>query len=193
MDTTEEKHDDGENAEEDTEEKEELRRRLEQHETRVEELRDELEEREERVEELKSRVKRVQADFKNYKQRADEKVKRAAERATESVVKDFLGVRDDLERALDAEGNVEGVRQGVEMTLGTFDEVLSKHGVERVPVEEFDPEKHQAMMRVDSEDHDEGDIVDVYEPGYEMDGSVVRPAKVTVAKAGDEDAEGDDD
>jgi len=191
LDTTEETHDDGEKDGNDAEETEGLRRRLEQQEARVEELRDELESREDRVEELESRVKRVQADFKNYKRRSDEKVERAAERATESVVEDFLGVRDDLERALDAEGSVKELREGIEMTLGTFDEVLSKHGVERVPVEEFDPEKHQAMMRVDSEDHEEGEIVDVYEPGYEIDGSVVRPAKVTVAEAGGGDEDSD--
>ncbi|MDZ7687299.1 MAG: nucleotide exchange factor GrpE [Halobacteriales archaeon] len=195
MDTTEEKGDDCEATEEkdDGKDTEDLRRRLEEREERVEELRGELEEREERIEELESRVKRVQADFKNYKKRAKEKREEVRERATEDLVERLLGVRDDFDRALEADEeddtDTEDLRGGVEMVRDKLDDVLRNEGVERVGTDEFDPEKHQAMMRVESEEHEEGDIVDVYEHGYRMAGRIVRPAKVTVAEGDGDDGE----
>lgn len=164
---------------------------LEEAREEAESLRDELKERDERIEELESRVKQVRADFENYKKRADDKRERAERRAREEIVEDFLGVRDDLERALEAGGDAEDVREGVEMTLETLDEALDKYDIERVDVDEFDPQKHEAMARVESPDHEEGEIVDVYEHGYERDGSVIREAKVTVAE-GSEGESGSD-
>jgi molecular chaperone GrpE len=202
LDKTEKTHDDGGEDEQDKRETEreeqaeetepeDLRRRLEESEDRVEELEEELAEREERVEELESRVKRVQADFNNYKKRAEKRREEVRERATEDLVERLLDVRDDFERALEAEGEQKDLREGVEMILDELEGVLRDEGVERVDTEEFDPERHQAMMRVESEDHEEGEVVEVYEPGYRMAGRVVRPAKVTVAEAGDGDGDGD--
>jgi molecular chaperone GrpE len=109
------------------------------------------------------------------------------ERATEDLIERLLGVRDDFDRALEADEKddtgTEDLREGVEMIRDKLDGILCDEGVERVETEEFDPEKHQAMMRVESEEHDGGEIVDVYEPGYRMADRVVRPAKVTVAEA----------
>jgi len=190
---------DGERGAEDEAAEEELRDRLESKEAELEDareeterLRDELEEREERIEELESRVKQVRADFENYKKRADEKRERAERRAKDDIVGDFLGVRDDLERALEAEGNSEDLREGVEMTLENLDEALDKHGINRVAVDDFDPGKHEAVARVESSEHEEGEIVDVYENGYERDGRVIREAKVTVAEGNGVTDEGDD-
>ena len=211
MDETEKKQDDGgpdEQNERETEREEQtedvdvedLRRSLEESEDRVEELRDELAERDERIEELESRVKRVQADFNNYKKRAEKRREEVRERATEDLVERLLDVRDDFERALEADEDDEteagDLREGVEMIRNKLDDILRDEGVERVETEEFDPEKHQAMMRVESEDHEEGEVVEVYEPGYRMAGRLVRPAKVTVAEGGsdgDGNADREDD
>jgi len=182
----EEEADEGREGEEEVAE-DELRERLESKEEELEETREEIEERDERIEELESRVKQTRADFENYKKRADEKRERAERRAKEEVLGDFLGVRDDLERALKSEGDAEDLREGVEMTLETLDEALDEHGIDRVDVDEFDPQRHEAVARVESPDHDEGEIVDVYEHGYERDGQVIREAKVTVAEGGSED------
>ncbi|MFP4175162.1 MAG: nucleotide exchange factor GrpE [Halobacteriales archaeon] len=189
---TEEKHD-GEDSEDETD-LDELRDRLDEREERIEELKDELAEREERVNELESRVKRVQADFQNYKKRAEERREEIRERATEDLVDRILGVRDDLDRALEADkegdADIDDLREGVELIRDELDDVLRDEGVERVETDEFDPERHEAMMRVASDEHDEGEIVDVYEPGYVMAGRVLRPAKVTVAEG---NGEGEDD
>ena len=183
---TEEKHDGGDDE---PAEPEKLRNRLEERQERIDELEDELAERQGLVDELESRVKRVQADFQNYKKRAEERREEVRERATEDLVERLLGVRDDIDRALEADeetdADVENLREGVEIIRDELDDVLRDEGVERVETDEFDPEKHEAMMRVDSEEHEEGEVVDVYEQGYVMAGRVLRPAKVTVAD-GDE-------
>ena len=139
MDTTEETHDEEETEENDDDETEKLRRRLEEKEERVNQLRDELDEREEHVEELESRVKRVQADFKNYKKRAKKKREEVRERATEELVERLLGVRDDFDRALEADEeedtDAEDLREGVEMIRDKLDGILRDEGVERVDTE----------------------------------------------------------
>jgi molecular chaperone GrpE len=188
----EETQDAGEDADPD-----ELRERLDERDERIENLEETLAEREDRIDELESRVKRVQADFQNYKKRAEERREEIRERATEDLVERLLGVRDDLDRALEADeetdADAEDLREGVELVRNELDDVLRDEGVERVETGEFDPERHEAMMRVESEEHDEGEVVDVYEQGYVMAGRVLRPAKVTVAEGGGDGDDSDDE
>ncbi len=135
---------------------------------------------------LESRLKRVQADFENYKRRAEEKIERARQRGVEDVVEDLVSVKDDVERALEAGEDADPL-ESLEMLDGQLDDVLRGYGVERVePTGELDPEKHEAVMRVDSSEHGEGEVVEVHEPGYVVDGRVVRTAKVSVASGDDE-------
>ncbi|WP_117591072.1 nucleotide exchange factor GrpE [Haloprofundus halophilus] len=154
--------------------------------SRVEELETELAEKDERVEELESGLRRTQADFKNYKKRAKKKQDDIRDRATEDLVARLVGVRDNLLRALDQEEGAD-IRPGVESTLKEFDRVLDDENVEPIEPdagEPVDPQRHEVMMRVDS-DHPEGTVADVYQPGYEMAEKVIRAAQVTVSK-GDE-------
>lgn len=154
----------------------------------VEELEAELGERDERIEELESRLKRTQADFQNYKKRAKKRRDQVEERATEELVTRLLDVRDNLKRAVEEESeDVASLQEGVEMTLSEFDRVLEGENVSEVapdPGSEIDPQRHEVMMRVDSE-QPEGAIDEVYTPGYEMSGKILRPAQVTVSE-GDE-------
>lgn len=158
---------------------------------RVAALEEELAERDERIEELEGRLKRVQADFENYKKRAERKREEFAQYATVDLISELLGVRDDLERAIDTDGEV---REGVELVVEELDTILEDEGVERVATEgTTDPEEHEVMMQVDSDEHEEGAIVDVYEPGYRMGDRVIRPARVTVASGEtSEDGDGED-
>ena len=155
-------------------------------EAELESTREELEDRAEEVDELQSKLARVRADFKNYKERAKRKQAEIRERASESLVERITPVRNDLLRALDQDDDSD-IRPGVESTVEKFDEVLDEEGVEPIapdPGEEVDPERHQVMLRVDS-DQPEGTVHEVYEPGYEMGDRVVAEAQVTVSK-GDE-------
>ncbi|WP_336025396.1 nucleotide exchange factor GrpE [Halobellus salinisoli] len=156
----------------------------------------ELESREERVEELESALKRSKADFKNYKQRAKKRQEEIRERATEDFVGRVVSVRDNLVRALGQDEEAD-IRPGIESTLEEFDRILEDENVSAIDPaagEDVDPTRHEVLMRVD-DDRPEGTVVDVFQPGYEMAGSVLREAQVTVStgegEASDQTADND--
>ncbi|MFB6103746.1 MAG: nucleotide exchange factor GrpE [Halobacteriaceae archaeon] len=145
----------------------------------------------EEVEELTDRVQRVQADFQNYKKRADRKQEEIRERATEDLVERLLEVRDNLERALEQDVDAD-VRDGVEATLREFDRVLDDEGVERIDPDEgaaVDPRRHEVVHR---EAEDAEAISSVYRPGYAMAEKVLRPAQVTVGPDSEADEESEE-
>ncbi|WP_425498633.1 nucleotide exchange factor GrpE [Haloplanus salilacus] len=151
-------------------------------EAQIEDLEAQVDETEARADDLESRLKRKQADFQNYKKRAEKRQEEIEERATEDLVARLAPVRNDLVRALDQDEDVD-IRDGVESTLDAFDRVLDEEGVtviDPAPGDDVDPVRHQVMMRTES-DHPEGTIVDVYRPGYEMAGTVIQEAQVTVS------------
>ncbi|WP_440990856.1 nucleotide exchange factor GrpE [Haloarchaeobius baliensis] len=157
---------------------------------RVGELEEERADLEEEREDLKQRLVRKQADFKNYKERAKKKQDQIRDRATEDLVERLLPVRDNLTRALEQDEDAD-IRDGVEATLRDFDRVLADENVEEIVPEEgddVDPQRHEVMVRVDSE-LPEGDIVDVYRPGYEMAEKVIQTAQVTVSNGADHEPE----
>lgn len=137
----------------------------------------------ERAEDLESRLKRKQADFENYKKRQDRRREEERRRATEDLVRRLLDVRDNLQRALDQDEDVD-IRDGVASTLRQFDDVLEREDVEQIapsPGETVDPERHEVLSTVEAE-VEEGTIADCYRPGYAMGDTVIRPAQVTVAE-----------
>lgn len=149
----------------------------------AEELEAERADYEERIDELESKLTRKQADFQNFKKRQQKKLDQQRERATEKLVERLLPVRDNLARALE-QGADTDIREGVEGTLRELDRVLADEGVERIepePGDDPDPERHEVMMRVES-DQPAGTIEELYRPGYEMGERVVRTAQVTVSE-----------
>ncbi|WP_049987445.1 nucleotide exchange factor GrpE [Halobellus rufus] len=160
-------------------------------ESRVATAESELAAREERIEELESALKRSKADFKNYKQRAKKRQEEIRERATEDFVGRVVSVRDNLVRALEQDEDAD-IRPGIESTLEEFDRILDDENVSAIDPEsgeDVDPTRHEVLMRVD-DDQPEGTVVDVFQPGYEMAGSVLREAQVTVSTG--EGSDGDD-
>ena len=138
---------------------------------------------EQEIEDLQSRLKRKQADFENYKKRMKKRREQEQARATEDLVKRLLDVRDNLKRALEQDEDTE-IRDGVESTLKQFDRVLEAENVEAVepePGDEVDPERHEVLVRMDSEEPP-GTIAQVHRPGYEMAGKVIRTAQVAVSE-----------
>ncbi|WP_368408778.1 nucleotide exchange factor GrpE [Haloarchaeobius amylolyticus] len=157
---------------------------------RVEELESEADDLREEREDFKQRLVRKQADFKNYKERSKKKQEQIQERATEDLVERIVPVRDNLVRALEQDESAD-IRDGIEATLREFDRVLEDENVEKVSPEpggEVDPQRHEVMVRVDS-DKPDGAIVDVYRPGYEMGGKVIQTAQVTVSNGSDYDGD----
>ncbi len=106
--------------------------------------------------------------------------------ANESFAKDLLDVLDALEAAVNVECQDEislKIKEGVQNTLDLFLKKLEKHGVALIKDEkEFDPNLHEAMFHVDSENHQSGEVVQVLQKGYKIADRVIRPTKVSVAK-----------
>ncbi|MCO8268815.1 nucleotide exchange factor GrpE, partial [Haloferax sp. AB510] len=152
-------------------------------EARVADLEAERNEAEATAEELQSRLKRTQADFQNYKKRAKKRQDQIKERATEDFVERVVTVRDNLVRALDQDEDAD-IRGGLESTLKEFDRILEDENVEIIdpePGTDVDPNRHEVMMRVDS-DEPADTVADVFQPGYEMADKVIRAAQITVSK-----------
>ncbi|MEP0202248.1 MAG: nucleotide exchange factor GrpE [Halioglobus sp.] len=132
---------------------------------------------------------RAQADAQNVKRRAEQDVEKARKFALESFSKELLPVVDNLERALEsASGDEEVVKpiaEGVELTLKSFLDALTKFNVAVVdPVgEPFDPNLHQAMSMVENPDVEPNTVLTVLQKGYTLNGRLVRPAMVMVSKS----------
>lgn len=144
------------------------------------------------VQELKDQMLRTQAEMQNVRRRAEIDVEKAHKFALEKFVKELLPVADSLEKAVEStEGQedsgelVASIREGVEMTLDLFMKSLTKFNVEQLnPVgEPFDPQQHEAMSMVPAPDAEPNSVVNVVQKGYLLNGRVVRPAMVIVAKA----------
>jgi len=171
----------------------ELREEVADLEAELAEREAELEARDEAVEELESKLTRARADFQNYKKRTKQREEEIRDRATEDLVERLLDVRDNLVRAVEQDEDVE-VRDGVEATLATFDRVLDGENVSAIEPDvggDVDPERHEVVHRTES-DEPAGAIDQVYRPGYEMAGKVLRPAQVTVSEGSPEAAEDQD-
>jgi molecular chaperone GrpE len=153
---------------------------------RVSDLEKKLADRQTELEDVTSKLKRKQADFENYKKRMKKRREQEKQRATENLVENLLEVRDNLDRALEHEDAE--IRDGIESTLHQFDRVLDDENVDLIepkPGEDVDPQRHEVLMRVES-DQPEDAIADVHRPGYVMADKVLRPAQVTVSKSAEE-------
>jgi molecular chaperone GrpE len=133
---------------------------------------------------------RAQADAQNVIRRAEQDVEKARKFALERFTGELLPVVDNLERALEAasgdEEVVKPIAEGVELTLKSFLDALTKFHVEVVDPqgEPFDPNVHQAMSMVENNDVEPNTVIAVMQKGYTLNGRLVRPAMVMVSKSG---------
>ncbi|MCK5729368.1 MAG: nucleotide exchange factor GrpE [Methylococcales bacterium] len=132
---------------------------------------------------------RIQAEMENLKRRTQKDLENAHKFALDKFSKELLPVIDSLELALQAvEGDSEDmkkVREGYELILKQFESALKKFNVEQInPVGEvFNPELHQAMTMQPSEKAEPNTVLNVFQKGYSLNGRLIRPAMVVVAKA----------
>jgi molecular chaperone GrpE len=134
-------------------------------------------------------LKRVAADFENYRKRVARDQESLVARAHERLVKELLPVLDDLERALAAaEGHQEAkLEEGVRLVHRELEAALRREGLAEIETNgRFDPHVHEALLSQPSE-QDEGSILEVVQKGYRLGDRVVRPARVVVAAAKPED------
>ncbi len=154
--------------------------------TEVAELRGEIEELRKLNAALKDQMLRTQAEAENFRKRMRREKDEFARFAREGFVRDLLPVKDNLERALlHANEDPESIVAGVKLTLEQFDSTFKTMGVECVDCQgqAFDPELHEAMSQVESDEHEPNTVVGELQKGYQLNGRLLRPAMVTVAKA----------
>ena len=144
-------------------------------------------------EEYYDRLLRLKAEFENYRKRVQRESESFRKYAAEDVIWELLPVLDNFERALTnvPEGVNDGFRQGIEIIHKQLLEALKKVGLSPMePVgKRFDPNFHEALTGVKSEDHDEGTVVEEFLKGYTLFDKVVRHAKVSVSSGKDEEAD----
>jgi molecular chaperone GrpE len=138
------------------------------------------------VNDLRQTLMRRQADYENYRKRVEKERTEDSRRATARVIESLIPTIDGFEHALAAHreaAEYETYRKGFELIYKQLVDNVTRLGVERVdPLgKQFDPHLHQAMDRVETLDHADGEIVQVYQPGYVFYGRVLRPAMVRVA------------
>jgi len=128
-------------------------------------------------------LRRVAAEFENYRKRVARDQASLAARAHERLVKELLPVLDDLERALEACDSERGrVEEGVRLVQRELQEALGKEGLVEIETNgNFDPHVHEALLSQPSE-QDDGAILEVLQKGYRLGDRVLRPARVVVSQ-----------
>lgn len=132
------------------------------------------------------RIQRLQAEFENYKKRAQKDLAAAEERIIDGIILDFLPLYDNMQRAFDAfadDRNTDALVAGMEQIFAQFGQILAQKDVSRVNAvgEVFDPALHEAMLGVES-DETKNTILEEFSPGYTRNGRVLRASKVTVSR-----------
>ena len=131
------------------------------------------------------RYQRLAADFDNYKRRTRQELADRTQYANEELLRKLLPILDNLRRALDhaPEGIDPNWFEGVKMVARQFEDTLRAQGLSPIPAvgEKFDPARHEAIASEETDEHEEGTIVEEMQPGYRLHERVLRPTLVKVA------------
>jgi len=146
------------------------------------------------IQELTDTLKRTQAEFENYKKRVSREWSEKSKHAGERVVGDLLAVLDTFDKALERTDEADddaAQSNGLEGIHKQLLQILQRTGLKEIDTRApFDPFMHEALMREELDDGDDGTILEVFQKGYMMGAKVIRTAKVKVsAKKRDDDAE----
>ena len=141
------------------------------------------------------RLLRLQAEFENYRKRANKERAEFLQYATEDLICDLLPVMDNFDRAIEAarsSHDSKALLQGIEMVQKQMKEVLGRKGLDRIDSmgKEFNPKEHEAMEHVESDEHPDNTVLEELQPGYRLKEKIIRPATVKVSKKKEEDGNG---
>lgn len=149
---------------------------------------------EEKIEELEDKLLRTVAEMDNMRKRSDKERSEAYKIGASIFIKDMLPIIDNLQRALTSFVNDEGLDtksfvDGTNAILRDFESLLDKTGVKTINPEgeKFDPNFHEAMFEIPSDEHEAGIILQVIEQGYVLENRLLRAAKVGVSTKKDEE------
>ncbi len=137
----------------------------------------------EKIDSLNDQLLRTVAEYDNFRKRSQREKEAIYPQAVAKTVEKFIPIIDTVERALAVECSDAEFIKGIEMILQNFKDVLQKLGVEEFGKagEQFDPEKHNAVMHVEDEQHEANTIVAVFQKGYQLGDKIIRHAMVQVA------------
>jgi len=146
-----------------------------------------LREREKEAAENYDKYVRAVAELENYKKRATRERIDSLKYGQESLIKDILPLVDNLDRAMDhacTSNDFEAFKEGLRLIQNQLNCCLEKQGVEKIEAagRVFDPNVHEAMLQVESPDHQNNQVVQEFEKGYLLNGRLLRPAKVSVCR-----------
>lgn len=153
------------------------------------ELEQKLAEAQAKAEENWDQAVRAQAELENGRRRAQRDLENAHKYALEKFLQDLLPIQDSMEMGLAAakedSADIAKLREGSELILKMFADLMDKNGIETIDPEghPFDPEHHQAMTMLESPDHEPNTVVSVMQKGYKLNDRLVRPAMVAVSKS----------
>ena len=164
---------------------------------KIEDLKEKLKKKENTIQELKDRVRHLKADFDNYKKRQSTQKEEQVTKEKGELIKDLVPLYDNLDRAFksfEKNDDKDSFVEGVEKIYAQFDEFLEKRDIEPIIAEgeQFDPNKHQALMKVESDEHEHNEITEEFERGYKYKNKVLKPSKVKV-NINPSDSGGDED
>lgn len=133
-----------------------------------------------------ARYQRLAADFENYKRRTRQELADRTQYANEELVTRLLPILDNFRRALDhaPQGIDPGWFNGIKLVARQFEEILQAQGLSQIPAlgEKFDPNQHEAIASEETDEHEEGTVVEEMQPGYRLHDRVLRPTLVKVAQ-----------
>ncbi|MEA4956512.1 MAG: nucleotide exchange factor GrpE [Methanobrevibacter sp.] len=143
-----------------------------------------LEDKNKEISEYMSHIQRLQADFENFKKQSEKQKQEIIKFANENLIINILDSYEDIERALEQSKTEKELREGIELIYSKLKSTLEKEGLEEIPAkgEKFDPFKHEALMAEDSDEHENGEIIDELMKGYTLKDKVIKYSKVRVCK-----------
>ena len=136
----------------------------------------------EELDTTKDRLLRLTAEYDNYRKRTTKEKEGIYSDAYVDVLKEIVPILDNLERAIVADGSVEDLKKGIEMTIKGCQDSFTKLGIEEIDDSgEFDPNVHNAVMHIEDENLEKNVIAEVFQKGYKKDDKIIRHTMVKVA------------
>lgn len=166
---------------------EKLKREISSLKKKTKELKEQIKASDKEVEEYLDHLKRLKAEFENYKKRMVKERQQIISWTVEDLIKEFLSVVDDLERAIESANTSQdfpSLMEGIRMVYDHFNQLLKNKGLEQISAEgeEFNPHLHEAIQGCESNEHPDNVVVEEMRKGYTFKGKVLRPSMVKVNK-----------
>ncbi|MCB2211985.1 nucleotide exchange factor GrpE [bacterium] len=141
---------------------------------------------------LRDQMLRARAEFENFRRRKNREFEEFSALANESLIEDLLPVLDDLALLInnaEDKQDVAGLLEGAKLIQQKFSDTLRKRGLEEVKAEgePFDPDLHEALLETPSPDAEPGTILNVHQTGYKLGNKLIRPSRVIIAAASDQE------